>query len=180
MTLLGAVLVGSGAYLFIYLYRWEWNRAHTAGVFLIVAEIALVAMVLDARISRLESRVSNQRKDGTNERHESRNRRSPEIVRMHIRDVPPRSRSHFAWLRPDSSSTNVFVPALMGAGIVMSGLAWLIERLGRATAKPALENDLARRLGPLWYDAREGLVPAPATASRVDGVPDVLLAPRPR
>jgi hypothetical protein len=166
MGLLGAVLIGSGGYLFIYLYRWEWNRAHTAGVFLIVAEIALVALVLDSRISRLESRLSKP---------------PPEAVRSHIRDAAPQqTRSHFAWLRPDSSSTNVFVPALMGAGMIMSGLAWVIERLGRVTAKPVLEGDLARRLGPLWYEVGDGLVPAPASSSRIEGVPDVLIAPRPR
>jgi hypothetical protein len=163
--LLGAVLVGAGGYLFIYLYRWEWNRAHTAGVFLIVAEIALVAMVLDARISRVESRLSEQR-------------RAPEAVRTHLRESSKPARAHFAWLRPDSSSTNVFVPALMGAGMIMSGLAWLIERVGRATAKPVLEGDLARRIGSLWFEAGDGLVPAPVSASRVDGVPQVLLAPR--
>jgi hypothetical protein len=184
MGLLGAVLVGSGLYLFVYLYRWEWNRAHTAGVFLIVAEIALVALVLDARISRLESRLSRARDD---ERRDVRQgapprRRAPDAIRIQIRDAAPASRKHFAWLRPDASSTNVFVPALMGAGMVMSGLAWLIERLGRVTAKPALEGDLARRLGPLWFEAGDGLVPAASapSASRVDGVPDVLLAPRPR
>jgi hypothetical protein len=180
MGLLGAVLVGSGLYLFVYLYRWEWNRAHTAGVFLIVAEIALVALVLDSRISRMESRLSRTRDD--ERRDTAPRRRAPEAIRIQIRDAAPASRTHFAWLRPDASSTNVFVPALMGAGMVMSGLAWLIERLGRVTAKPALEGDLARRLGPLWFEAGDGLVPAAsaASASRVDGVPDVLLAPRPR
>jgi hypothetical protein len=167
MALLGAVLVGSGAYLFVYLYRWEWNRAHTAGLFLVVAEVALVALVLDSRISRLETRVA----DG---------RRAPEAVRNHIREAAPPTRTNFAWLKPDGTSTNVFVPALMGAGMVMSGLAWLIERLGRATAKPVLEGDLARRMGPLWFEAGEGLVPAPVGSStHIDGVPAVLLAPRP-
>jgi hypothetical protein len=163
-ALLAAVFVGSGSYLFIYLYRWEWNRAHTAGVFLIAAEIALVALLLEARIGRVESRV--------------RAERAPETVRRHVHDVAPPARSHFAWLRPDS--TNVFVPALMGAGMVMSGIAWALERLGRATARPVLEHDLARRLGPLWFEAGDGLVPPPVSGARLDGVPDVLLAPRPR
>jgi hypothetical protein len=166
MALLGAVFVGSGSYLFIYLYRWEWNRAHTAGVFLIAAEIALVALVLDARIGRIESHVGRRRES-----------RVPDSVRVHIHDTAPPARSHFAWLRPES--TNVFVPALMGAGLVMSGLAWAVERLGRVTARPALENDLARRLGPLWFEAGDGLVPPPSHA-RLDGVPEVLVAPRRR
>jgi hypothetical protein len=53
----------------------------------------------------------------------------------------------------------VFVPVLMGMGVVASALAWVIERLARATARPALERRLAARLAPLsWPDG--GLVRA--------------------
>ena len=46
----------------------------------------------------------------------------------------------FAWLtRTDRS--NVFIPVLLGAGAVLSALAWVVERVARATAgrapKPA-------------------------------------------
>ena len=30
-----------GAYVFVYLYRWEWNRALFAGVLFVAAEVAL-------------------------------------------------------------------------------------------------------------------------------------------
>jgi hypothetical protein len=43
----------------------------------------------------------------------------------------------------------VFVLVLLGAGIVLSGLAWLVDRIARVTAGPSVENDLARRLRPL-------------------------------
>ncbi len=43
-------------------------------------------------------------------------------------------------------------------GVVASGLAWLVEKLARATAGPALERGLAARLSPLAWPAG-GLVP---------------------
>ena len=47
---------------------------------------------------------------------------------------------------------------LIGMGVVASGLAWLVERLARATAGPALERGLASRLAPLAWPTG-GLVP---------------------
>ena len=44
---------------------------------------------------------------------------------------------------------SVFVPVLMGAGLVVSGIAWLVERLAHATARPVLEHRLASQLQPL-------------------------------
>jgi hypothetical protein len=37
------VLLASGAYVFIYLVRWEWNRALIAGLFFQAVEMVLVA-----------------------------------------------------------------------------------------------------------------------------------------
>jgi hypothetical protein len=57
----------------------------------------------------------------------------------------PEPAKPFAWLnRPQQ--TNVFVPVLLGAGIALSGLAWLVDqgapatarRLARRTTAPAL------------------------------------------
>jgi hypothetical protein len=38
---------------------------------------------------------------------------------------------------------------LMGAGVVISAVAWLVERLATFTAKPVLERKLAMRLAPV-------------------------------
>ena len=57
--LLGAVvLVGSGGYVFVYLYRWEWHRAIVAGLFLVVAEVALATTVLLRRLAALDRRLT--------------------------------------------------------------------------------------------------------------------------
>jgi hypothetical protein len=68
----------------------------------------------------------------------------------------------------------VFVPVLMGAGVIMSGLAWVIERLARRTARPTLERGLAARLAPLTLE-HGSLVPP--RSDSVDHVPPVLLRP---
>ena len=84
----------------------------------------------------------------------------------------PAGRDHFAWLRPNDRF-GVFVPVLMGAGVVMSGLAWLVERLARMTAGPVLERRLAREITTLTIQLDEsGLVPAP-----VDSRTAILLGP---
>ena len=43
----------------------------------------------------------------------------------------------------------VFVPVLLGAGAVLSGLAWIVERLARSTAGRVAESGLARGSGSL-------------------------------
>jgi hypothetical protein len=48
---------------------------------------------------------------------------------------------------------NVFVPVLMGAGVLMSGLAWIVERVARATVRPVAERGLAAQLDGLALPA---------------------------
>lgn len=137
-------LAVSGYYLLAYLYWWEWNRALIAGVFFLAIEIAIAIIIVLGRLSRLERRIET-------EGGRARRQRTLGI----LRDSAPAPRSTFAWLDPKSSSAQmqVFVPILLGAGIILSGLAWLIERAGRAFAGPTLERGLAAQL--------EGLSPTP-------------------
>ena len=59
-------IAASGYYFFVYLTRWEWNRALTSGVILLAAEIGLVgALVLD-RIGRLRSSIAPVAPAGAN------------------------------------------------------------------------------------------------------------------
>jgi hypothetical protein len=51
----------------------------------------------------------------------------------------------------------VFIPVLLGAGALLSGLAWVVERLARATAGRAAEHGLAGRLAALDLPA-DGLL----------------------
>ena len=84
----------------------------------------------------------------------------PHRRRAHPRAAPPPP-DRFAWLRDQATSTNVFVPVLLGAGVVLSLLAHAVERLASATATPVLERRLATRLEPLALAPGGLLAPAP-------------------
>lgn len=147
------VLAASGTYMFVYLYRWEWNRTLIAGIFFVAAEIGLVGAAVLERLKKME------------ERFESRVAEPPALA--HIQETAPEPKAGFKWLaRNDGMS--VFVPVLMGAGFVVSAIAWMVERLAHATARPAMERGLAWRLAPLSL---------PAGGFVGDGV--TVLAPRP-
>ena len=165
-ALLLAVMVGAGGYLFVYLYRWEWNRATIAGIFLVAAEVAHATILVTERVAQLAIAPAG--------------RGTVEIGTLaRLRETAPRPRQRFAWLTPTSGQTSVFVPVLMGAGVVLSGLAWLVERIAQHTARPRLERGLARRLDALAIDAVAGLVPPPGGEEQLSAV-DLLSRPRAR
>jgi hypothetical protein len=129
MALVLVVAGASGAYLLVYLYRWEWARAIVAGVFFLSAEVAFVALVLFDRIRAVERRITSPPGPAI------------EMVRAH-RPVPP---SPFEWLR-EPDRTGVFIPVLLGAGVILSAAAVALQRLAehvtRATVEPRLAHDL--------------------------------------
>lgn len=133
-AVLTAVLAASGAYMFVYLYRWEWNRTLIAGMFFIAAEIGLLGAALLERLKKMETRMQSAAAE------------PPALA--HLQETAPEPKAGFKWLTP-TDGTNVFVPVLMGAGFVVSGIAWLVERFAHATARPAMERGLAWRLVPL-------------------------------
>ena len=139
----GGVLASTALYFFVYLWRWEWNRALIAGLLFVATEVAMATATVLNRLRSLDGRLT-----------------APDpAVLARIRASAPPPRDHFEWLSPRSGRLGVFVPVLIGMGVVASGLAWLVERLARATAGPALERGLAVRLGPLaWPEA--GLLPS--------------------
>ncbi|MDT0306327.1 hypothetical protein RM780_05045 [Streptomyces sp. DSM 44917] len=144
----GAAALGAAAYLVIYLYRWQWQRALVSGVLLLVIEVLLLGLAALDRISRLERRV----REGDRRQEdilaqlraaEREARRGPRVP-----GAGP-GRQRFAWLSQEESRTFVFVPVLMAAGVALSGLAWVVERVARATVRPAASRRLAGRLAPL-------------------------------
>lgn len=144
----GLAFAMSGAYLFVYLYRWEWNRAVMAGLFLLAAEIGLVGAAILERIKSIEKRISEI----------DRAEHAELLARLQETAAPPKER--FAWLTKEPDHLGVFIPFLMGAGLLASGIAWVVERVARATAKPVLERRLAMRLAPVALPAG-GLTGAP-------------------
>jgi hypothetical protein len=153
------LLIVSGYYVLAYLYWWEWNRALIVAAFFIAIELAIAVLLLLARLDRLERRI-----DAAGGLH------GRERTLGILRESAPPARSTFAWLDPKASAgqTHVFIPILLGAGIVLSGLAWLIERVARAWAAPSFERDLAAQLdglrpavGGFLHDRDGGLLRRP-------------------
>ena len=134
-----ALLLSSGAYVFIYLDRWEWNRAMFAAILFVATEVAIIGVAVMERLRSLGERVDELGRRPTVD---------PEVL-GHIRDAAPEPSKPFAWLDPRNEKLGVFVPVLMGAGMVLSGLAWLVERIARRTAGPVLERGLAGQLHAL-------------------------------
>lgn len=128
------VMVAAGWYVFVYLHRWEWNRAIVSGVIFLAAEVALLGALVLERLTRVLRRVETMD-------------RPDERVTAILREHRPEPLHPFAWLEPNRS--NVFVPVLLGAGVVLSGLAWLVDRIARLTAGPSIERGLAQRLSRL-------------------------------
>jgi hypothetical protein len=130
-------LVASGIYLFLYLYRWEWHRALVAGVIFVAAEVGLATAAILDRLRTMESRLTIWAA------------RNTEDVLARLQETAPESKVNFEWLSPRDGQLSVFVPVLLGAGVILSGVAWLVERMARATARPVLERGLAMQLAPL-------------------------------
>lgn len=150
----GAAASGAAIYVVIYLYRWQWQRTIICGVLLLVIEVLLLGLATLDRVSRLEQRI----KDG--------DRRQDEILaqlRQADRETgdggrPAAGRPRFAWLGDAEGRTFVFVPVLMAAGVALSGLAWVVERVARTTVRPTAQRRLAGRLAP-WRPRPAGSTP---------------------
>lgn len=129
-------LLASGAYFFVYLYRWEWNRAQVSAAIFLAAEIGIIGWLLSDRLRKVERRLDRAAADDAQRRLQV------------LRETAPPPQVTFGWLTR-TDRTSVFVPVLLGAGAVLSMLAWVVERFSRATAGRVAEHGLALRLGVL-------------------------------
>ncbi len=142
MTLIGtATLLASGTYVFVYLYRWEWNRALISAAIFLAAEVAVLGWVLTRKLDALELTVRSVDRD-------------LEAIRLrrisgHLDAARDQPSTVFEWLRPDSGRSHVFIPVLLGAGLILACLAWTVERLGRVTAAHTSDRRLASGLSRL-------------------------------
>jgi len=150
-AIVGGAMVASGLYLFVYLYRWEWHRAVVAGVMFLIAEVALMGSVILDRLRAMEERLAA--KVGVARTEGEKPVDATADIMARLEQSAPEPKVSFDWLsRPDELS--VFVPVLLGAGVVLSGVAWIVERVARLTASPALERGLALQLAPFALPER--------------------------
>ena len=117
------VLATSGAYFIIYLYRWEWNRAQISGLIFVATELTVLGSMLLRRLGAIESRLASTPEHSATSRmvRPTSHTERPAAAGDESRSIP------FPWLDP--SRTAVFIPVLLGAGAVLSALAYVIERI---------------------------------------------------
>ncbi|WP_346622734.1 hypothetical protein [Blastococcus montanus] len=149
--LIGVVaLIATGAYLFIYVYRWEWHRALLVGILFLATLVGLCTALVLRRLAAVDEHVRSgagaQRQPGALER---------------LRATPVESKP-FLWLKPEAfDRTHIFIPVLLGGGFVVSGIAWLIERVAGNSARAGVEEQLATELEQVAFPATS-LVPTDA------------------
>ncbi|MFF7445095.1 MULTISPECIES: hypothetical protein [unclassified Streptomyces] len=170
----GLAAAGTGTYLVVYLYRWQWQRALLCGVLLLVVEVMLLGIATLGRLTRIEERLRasdrRQRELAARQEDALARLRQPAVERVETR---------FRWLEDPADRTYVFVPVLMVTGVLLSGLAWVVQRVASATARPA-ERRLAGRLAVLT--APDQAAPDdPASPGDLDDLPSPVAAvPRAR
>lgn len=144
--LAGVVLVLSGGYMLLYLFRWEWNRAIISGLFFVAAEVALASSMILRRLRSLEQRSASPAE--------------PAAAYEQLRRAEVDRPNPFRWLTATSGTLPVLVPVLLGAGAVLSAIAYAVERLAEATALPALDRQVAHRLA-MMAPPPDGLLNGP-------------------
>lgn len=134
-----ATLVGAAVYTIVSLNRWEWNRALFFGLIVLIAEVGLSTALILRRLSRLDSSPVDP------------------AVRAVLRESRPPSPDRFAWLEESTKRMPVFITFLVGGGVVLSGVAWVVDKVAARTTTPVGEDRLARQLGAISYP-RGGLL----------------------
>jgi hypothetical protein len=130
-----STLLMGAMYMVVSLNRWEWNRALFFGLIVLIAEIGLATGLVLRRLARLE--------------HNLKGPADPSIVQILSETRPTRDR--FAWMRESTNQMNVFITFLVGGGVLLSGIAWIVDRVASKTSSPVGEERLARQLYPISY-----------------------------
>jgi hypothetical protein len=127
-------LLGGGFYMIVSLNRWEWNRALFFGLIVLIAEVALATGLVLRRLTRLEYRT----------------RVDPGVAKV-LSETRPPSPDRFAWLRDSTKELNVFITFIIGGGVLLSAVAWMVDRVASKTSSPAGEQKLGRQISGISY-----------------------------
>ncbi|HYN35145.1 MAG TPA: hypothetical protein VES40_21150 [Ilumatobacteraceae bacterium] len=138
-TLATVILAVSGIYVVIDLARWEWNRAVISALVMIAALIVLVAMLLFRQLHHIEERMDALERSRPGDVHLLGALRSTNDAA---------AGRHFRWLERPPDGLGVFIPVLLGAGVLLSLAAYLVERVAGLFAAATLDPRTARELAP--------------------------------
>jgi len=131
-----ATLVTAGAYMVVSLNRWEWNRALFFGLIVLIAEVALATGLVLRKLGQIAAQRTAD----------------PEVVGI-LRETRPSPPDRFSWLKESHNRMSVFITFLVGGGVVLSAVAWMVDRIASNTSTPDAEARLAARLAPISYPA---------------------------
>ena len=83
------------------------------------------------------------------------------------------SADRFAWMKDATGRSNVFITFIVGGGIILSGIAWVVDKVASKTSTPEGEERIAAELGNISYP-RGGLIVDDVTvlAQEVPGADD--------
>jgi hypothetical protein len=130
-----ATLLGGVLYMVVSLNRWEWNRALFFGLIVLIAEVGLATGLVLRRLARLEYRTTQI---------------DPAVAQI-LHEARQPSPDRFAWLREQSRDLNVFITFVVAGGVLLSGMAWVVDKLASKSSSPAGEERLGRQLDPISY-----------------------------
>lgn len=133
------ILAVSGVYVVIDLARWEWNRAIISALVFLSSLVVLVAMLLFRQLHRLELRMGALERQGAD---------AVGVLGMLRTTNVAAAGRRFRWLERPPDELGVFIPVLLGAGVVLSFVAYVIERIAGAFATAALDPRTIRELAP--------------------------------
>jgi hypothetical protein len=142
-TLLMATL-----YMVVSLNRWEWNRALFFGLIVLMAEVGLATGLV---LRKLNVLIAD---------------RDPDVAAI-LRAARPPAPDRFAWMKRSAGQLDVFITFLVGGGVLLSCLAWLVDRVAARTASPTMEQRLVSRMAAISYP-RGGLLVDDVTALAQD------------
>jgi hypothetical protein len=135
-------LVLTASWAALSLYRWEWTRALWMTMLFVVAEVALVGVLVMRRLRDLEEQIEDTR----------------EITALRRRADALPATDRFEWLKEATNRTNVFVTVLLGGGVLVSGVLWVIDKLAGRSVASSQERRLAGQLRSIAFPA-SGFVP---------------------
>jgi hypothetical protein len=128
-------MLASSVYMVVSLNRWEWNRALFFGLVFLIAEIAMATGLVLRKLNQLAERSRLDR-----------------ATLATLRETRPPSPDRFAWLKlSNRGQLNVFITFLVGGGVLVSAVAWLVDRVASSTSTPVVEQRLAARLRGISY-----------------------------
>ncbi len=155
MVAIGTLLTAA-FFMVLSLTRWEWNRALFFALIVLVAEVAIATALILRRLNQLDRRSE-----------------ADAATIEALRQTRPASPNRFRWLEDTMRGTNVFITFLVASGIIVSGVAWLADRVAAGTATRASEGRLAGQLRAIAYPAGGLLVDEEtALAQQVPGSDD--------